>query len=107
MAKLFVAVKPNSDCEEDVQRLLRRFFECPNESRDESTGRDIRYYMLDSSKYDGLVETLEGNLNGGKYSPMGKRIAINIEVQINKYGLYAACAMPNDYTLDEFMEVVW
>lgn len=102
MAKLFVAVVPNSECEENVKRLLRTFDDCESKVKEFPEERDCNYYEMDCSKHPYLADFLCENLANGKYAKLGPIIAHN-PLMKSVYGYYRACVKDDDYTLEQFI----
>lgn len=102
MAKLFVAVVPNSECEDDVKRLLKVFSECESNVKELPEERDCNYYEINCSEHPYLAEFLCEALASGKYTKMGPLIA-HSPLMKSVYGYYRACVKDDDYTLEQFI----
>ena len=104
MAKLCIAVVPNSECEKHVVHCMKTFGrDCQTYECITPGGKDANYYMLDCKKFPGLEDVLLYNFENGKYSEMSFLIAHDPLAKF-VYGLYEAKIMSDDYTIEEFIK---
>ena len=102
MAKLFVAVVPDSECERNVKKILRAFDKCKSIVKECPEERDCNYYEMDDSNYPGLAEVIHRNLAEFKYSSMGLILKQNPLMQFT-YGYYRSCVKNDNSTLEDFI----
>lgn len=105
MSKLFVAVVPNSECKDHMDRAVRAFKDvCPCEVQNEPNGMDAVYYMIDETdKHPGLAKVLHANITQGKYTALGSTIEHDERCRF-MYGLYRAEVKDDSYTMEQFIK---
>ena len=104
MAKLFVAVVPNSECDKRTKFAVEmaEIFDCESAFRPEPEDHDANYYEV---CFGSNVEMARTMLEYVEIGPGGINIRfMNDPIMMSVYGLYRAEILSDDMTLEQFIE---
>lgn len=104
MAKLFIAVYPNTKCDKrakNLAKMSKEAFDYEYKCEIEPDGRDANYYEIcfgeDKNRAEIALAFIKNTLDGIPYL-----FSNNLLMQ-SVYGLYKAEILPDDITMEQFI----